>query len=377
MTELKGGFLMSTKVQRVDFPENKRLLVLSDPHGHREEFERLLSRADFSKDDILVIVGDLPERGADSLGLIRKVMSLSETHTVYTLMGNVEHRRLYSLSRENEPEQRDLLNFAFIAHDTWGTSLFEEMLSEIGCPLSRDLDTQTVFPILREHFHKELSFLESRPTILETQNRIFVHGGIPHENLSELCHEDRHKFLKWDHFLSYGLKFQKTLVVGHWPVTLYSDSYPNCTPHYAKEQNILCIDGGCGVKKDGQINLLIFPDYRSETYELLTRDGLPTVTALDAQTESADFDYIHWGDNQVEIIEEDEFTAKVLHHGKTVTVPRSYLFTKDGAAFSYDYTDYRLPVSPGDVLSVIDETEIGLYAKKNGVSGWYTGRFKR
>jgi len=368
---------MSTVVQRVDFPENKRILVLSDAHAHREEFEYLLAQANFSKDDILVIVGDLLERGLDGLGLVRKVMALSETHTVYTLIGNVEHHRLWCLNAEDESTQKILLDFSLVAHEWWGSGFLEQLLEEAGYSLTPDLDTKTVFPILRERFHKELAFLDSRPTILETQNRIFVHGGIPHENLNELLNEDRHRFLKWDHFLSYDLSFEKTVVVGHWPVTLYSKSYPNCMPYFAKDQNVLCIDGGCGVKKDGQINLLIFPDYRSETYELLTRDGLPTVTALDAQTESADFGYIHWGDNQVEIIGENEVTAKVLHHGKTVTVPRSYLFTKDGATFSYDYTDYRLPVSPGDVLSVIDEKEIGLYAKKNGVSGWYTGRFIR
>lgn len=368
---------MSTVIQKVDFPENKRLLVLSDPHGHREEFERLLERANFSKEDILVIVGDLPERGLDSLGLIRKVMELSETHCVYTLMGNVENHRLFCLHSEDERWQKELLEAALNAKELWGSSLLQQMLSEAGYPLTAGLDTKAVFPVLRERFQRELAFLESRPTVLETQNRIFVHGGLPHENLSLLLSEDRNRFLKWDHFLSYGLSFQKTLVVGHWPVTLYSKSYPNCTPYYSETQNVLCIDGGCGVKKDGQINLLIFPSYLSNSYTLLTCDGLPTVKALDAQAESDDFGYIHWGDNEVYIIEETQISAKVLHHGKAITIPQKYLIRKENTVLSYDYTDYRLPVSPGDVLSVVDETEMGLYAKKNGVSGWYTGRYEK
>ena len=368
---------MNTVIQKVNFPENKRLLVLSDAHGHREEFERLLADANFSKDDILVIIGDMLERGLDSLGLLRKVMALSKTHCVYTLMGNVEHRRLYSLFSDDEAVQRQLLDFSFTAHKLWGSGFFEEMLKEAGFPFSPDLDVKTAFPILREHFREELAFMQACPTILETQNRIFVHGGLPHENLTELVTEESHTFLKRDHFLTEGRSFQKTLVVGHWPVTLYSASYPNAAPYYKADQNVLSIDGGCGVKRDGQINLLIFPDYRSETYELLTRDGLPTVTALDAQAESAEFGYIRWGDNEVSLIEEHDGLAKVRHHEKIVTIPKSYLFEKDGQLYGSDYTDYHLPVAPGDTLSIVEETPFGLYAKKNSVTGWYFGKYTR
>ena len=46
---------------------------------------------------------------------------------------------------------------------------------------------------------------------------------------------------------------------------------------------------------------------------------------------------------------------------------------RDGALRCENITDYALPVSPGDVLSVVTETSRGLYAKHKGVSGWYFG----
>ena len=39
-----------------------------------------------------------------------------------------------------------------------------------------------------------------------------------------------------------------------------------------------------------------------------------------------------------------------------------------------DSTDYRLPVSPGELLTVVRETSAGFLCKKQGVTGWYYGR---
>jgi len=367
---------MDTVIQKVTFPESRRILVLSDPHGHREGVLSLLARAAFSKDDILVIVGDLLEKGPDSLGLLREVMRLSKTHTVYTLMGNVDYWRYIGIMTESEKEQRELVSFSLAARKWWGMSFLEELLDEIGVPLTEDLDTKRVFPLIKAHFAKELSFLENCPAILETENMIFVHGGIPHENTDALKNEERHNFLKWDRFLSAGLSFQKTVVVGHWPVTLYSPSFPNAAPLWEKRQNILSIDGGCGVKKEGQINLLIFPSVDSKDYTLLTWDGLPTVRALDSQAASTDFSYIRWGDDEVAVLENDGENAIVLYRGKKMSVPAKGLFISGGVQRASEITDYRLPVSPGDTLSVITETKNGLYAKKGSVTGWYMGRYE-
>lgn len=369
---------MNTVVKKVSFPDNKRIFVFSDPHAHKEGVARLLETAGFGTEDILVIVGDILEKGTENLPLLRFLMSLTESHTVYTLMGNVDYWRLSGLLSEDESVQSELLSTS-IAYGKWfKSSLLTEMLAEIGVPMTEETDTKAVFPLLRTHFKPELDFLSSLPAILETQNRIFVHGGIPDENLDALTACERHPFLKWDHFLTDSdVSFQKTVVVGHWPVTLYSPSYPDNAPVYDKRRNVLSIDGGCGVKKGGQINLLVFPSFLSEDYTLYTWDGLPTVTALDGQTESTDFGYIRWGDDEVSVVEKNEDTAIVLHHGRKMSVPSKSLYQKDDRWHVNELTDYLLPVFPGDALSVIAETPSGLYAKKNSVTGWYMGRYEK
>lgn len=368
--------MMETIIQKVAIPEGKRVLVLSDPHAHMEGFSSLLARANFTQNDILIIVGDILERGLNSLGLLRQIMSLSKDHTVYTMMGNVDYRRLIDITSNNEKEQIALVALSLNARKWWGSSFFEELLHEVGLELTEDLDRSAVFPLLQSHFKEELSFIAARPTVLETQNKIFVHGGIPHENLDELKPKNCHQFLKLDHFLTYDVSFKKTVIVGHWPVTLYSDSFPNARPYYDKRKNVLSIDGGCGVKKEGQINLLIFPSITSKDYELLTWDGLPVVNALDAQQESTDFSYIRWGDDEVTLLESNTQTARILYHGRSMTISAKGLYQKDGVWHAGEITDYHLPVSPGDALSVIKETSSGLYAKKNGITGWYMGRYE-
>ena len=183
--------------------------------------------------------------------------------------------------------------------------------------------------------------------------------------------------MKWDHFLADGLAFAKYVAVGHWPVTLYRSDFPCCNPIIDRERRILSLDGGCGVKEDGQLNLLILPDWRSDDFELCTWSPLKEIIALDAQEETAGSTYIHWGDHVVQVLEQNGDTARISHHGKELLVPSGYLWPcKEGTGCS-DVTDRKLAVLPGERLLLVDETKLGCYVQKNGCSGWYTGRFER
>ena len=50
---------MQARIQRVQLPSGRRVLMVSDIHGHATGLQRLLEKAKFCPDDILVIVGDL------------------------------------------------------------------------------------------------------------------------------------------------------------------------------------------------------------------------------------------------------------------------------------------------------------------------------
>lgn len=367
---------MITTVKRVQLPDNRRILMVSDIHGHTEGLRALLAQADFSAQDILIIVGDLVEKGPDSLGTLRQIMELCRDYTVYPLLGNVDLWRLERLLSDETAMQQHLLRYSIKAQRWWNVSFLGELCAEIGVPLTADMDTQTVFPQLRRHFAEELAFLSGLPTVLETQNMIFVHGGIPHENLDALAGQDCQPLLKRDHFLSDGLSFHKYVVVGHWPVALYSQSYPCANPIIDRERRIICLDGGCGLKDDGQLNLLCLADWQSEDFTLCAWNSLPTITALDAQEASAASGYIRWGDHEVTLLAQNGDMARVLHHDREMDVPASFLYEQDGKTLCNDITNYRLPVSPGDVLSLVLTMPHGCYVKKAGVTGWYMGRYQ-
>ena len=82
---------MKAVVKRVEFPAGRRILAVSDIHGNLPWFRALLDKAGYTGDDILVLVGDLVEKGADSLATLRYIMELSAAHTVYALCGNCDN----------------------------------------------------------------------------------------------------------------------------------------------------------------------------------------------------------------------------------------------------------------------------------------------
>ena len=66
-----------TKVQFLEQPEHgRRTIVISDIHAHRSWLERLLKKIDFSEKDMLIILGDMIEKGPESLETIRYIMQL-------------------------------------------------------------------------------------------------------------------------------------------------------------------------------------------------------------------------------------------------------------------------------------------------------------
>lgn len=367
---------MQTTIQRVQFPDDRRILMISDLHGHTSGLRALLEEAGFSEQDVLVIVGDFVEKGPESLQTIRYVMELSRKHTVYPLMGNVDLWRVECLFSDDPAVQLDMVAYSLKALKWWSSSFLGELCEELGVALSMEMDTQAVFSRIRTHFEKELSFLSHLPTILETQRMIFVHGGIPHERLDELEGTPAHPLMKRDHFMEEGLSFQKYVVVGHWPVALYSQSHPCSNPVIDRTRHIISLDGGCGVKSDGQLNLLSIPCWQSEAFEYRTWNSLPVITALEAQEASADYGYIRWGDHQVEVLESMGDKARILHHGREMLVPSDFLWEDKGRIYCDDYTDYRLPVSPGDRLSLLRTLPNGCYVKKDGMTGWYMGRYQ-
>lgn len=366
---------MKLKISRIDLPAGRRILAMSDIHGQLGHLKGALEKARFSKDDILFIVGDLIEKGPDSLGVLRYVMRLCEEYTVYPLIGNVDAHQLEIIERWNPFFLHQYIRYM---RRYWGGCLLSEMCGELGIRAQSPLTLARARSKIQGTFQKELDFLRGLPAVIETQRFLFVHGGLPTEDLASLEGKDAFPCLKNDAFMEKGLCFSKYVVVGHWPVTLYGDQFDCSNPIVNREQRIISIDGGCSLKRTGQLNVLIVPTEASEAFTFAGFDGLPVKKALDAQEASEQPFCIRYTDNRIRMLERGDAFSLVEHRstGRKMRVLNADIYGSGTALRCNDCTDYRLPVQPGDALSVVLETSEGCLVKKDGAAGWYCGRFQ-
>lgn len=359
-------------VAHLELPPHRRILAVSDIHGNVEFLDRLLEKAAFSTDDILFVVGDILEKGPNSLGTLRRLMELSKTHTVHTLRGNCDQIFLDFMAGRGWGKE---MLWHVVGY--WGERSFITQLARAAdFPLNGPDDFDGLRQVVKERFAAEWAFLEEAPVVIETQNQIFVHGGVPREDrLEEL---DGHPLMKNDNFLGQGRAFKKWIVVGHWPVTLYQPRVPLARPLIQRQRHIISIDGGNVLKADGQLNALVIPNADSEDFSYISYDGLPTAIALDDQEATKDSVNIRWGKSAVEVLRREEELSWCRHRetGREMWILNDYLFDRADGVHCEDSTDYQLPVQAGEEITVVRRTRYGTLAKKDGATGWYFGRLK-
>ena len=64
-------------VIRPQFAPGRRIIAVSDVHGNLDFFRGLMDQVGLNPSDILVLVGDLLEKGPDSLTTLRFIMELA------------------------------------------------------------------------------------------------------------------------------------------------------------------------------------------------------------------------------------------------------------------------------------------------------------
>lgn len=366
-----------TTLVKLDIPKNKRILVTSDVHGNLKFLEKVLERAGFCDDDILIIVGDIVEKGTESLKTLRYVKSLCEKGNTIALIGNVDAWRMYIIEKLCEDNAKELFDYVESYREWKGTSFYEELAAECGYKLNSPDDVLRAKNDIISHFKHEFDFLASLPTAIETKDYIFVHGGLVERDFDENYGASFYSMTKNDAFLkTTPHKFKKYVVVGHWPVSLYNDKIQQFSPIIDKEKKIISIDGGCGIKKEGQLNLLVMPSIDCDVDEIenIYYDDLPELVALSNQKGSGEGIHICWLDRKVTVLERGEEYSIVEHNStkKQIRVPTEYIYDGDNLM---DYSDRSLDVKSGDKMTLVYRASDGIIAKKNGEVGWYYGDY--
>ena len=369
---------LNTEILTHPYKKGQRILVTSDIHGHPDHLRGVLDAAGFCADDLLVIVGDVVEKGPDSVGALRLVMELASRGNALVLLGNVDAWRVQMTEGVNEDNAADFWDYLCELYDWCGSSFYAEMAQECGHTLTSAEDVLQAKEAILAHFREELDFLASRPTVLQIGDFVFVHGGLRHQTLSDNADCDVYALTKYDRFADAApCSFPFRVVCGHWPTALYNDSIQQFNPIFHTDKNIISIDGGCGIKPEGQLNLLIIPDAHCSDDEIhhMYYDTLPKIRALEEQKESTDSVHINWLHSEVTVLECGEEFSEVehLHSSRKLSVPTQYLYKGNRCS---DYTDRQLGVKAGDILSLYKTTSRGCIVKKDGVMGWYCGNYE-
>lgn len=359
---------MSTKatVAHAELDRYRRAIVVSDIHGDNRGFLAMLRQTGFEEQDALVIVGDILEKGKESLELLRSVMRCAEKGNVYMTAGNND--TIFSEWYGGMVTDEEVLSY-MNSHDD---ITLQEMARELGMRWDTLDGVRALKTAVRERYAAEIAFLDSLPHILETEHFIFVHAGLKPGPLTE---QDRDYCLTAQEFAAQTHRFEKPVIVGHWPASNYCRTIVNVNPYFNRKTNVISIDGGNGLKRWHQINYLIL---RGETIESGAYDSMPRFRALEDQEASENPLTLEFPRTMVEVLRDDgtESVCYVPALAREMTFANRQLYSYKGKCYCFNMTDYRLPVRSGEILSCCDVETQGVLAKKDGIVGYYIGRYE-
>ena len=202
-----------------------RYIAITDIHGELGKLESVLSKIEARNDDVFVFMGDYIDRGADSKGVVERVIAQSEKNKCIYLIGSHEYAYLHS-------QKDEYYNFLFWNYGGPATVKSYGSFENIG------------------KIHGE--FFQNLQYYYLTDKYLFIHAGIdPNYPLEKQDEVDmvyiRHKFIYSKHNLP------QKIIFGHTEFEKpYIDEYK------------IGIDLGCGKYKNSPLCALILDNGKEE-----------------------------------------------------------------------------------------------------------------
>ena len=153
---------------------SKRTLVIGDIHGGLKALQQVWNRAQISKEDTLIFLGDYADGWSDAAEVVSFLISIGKSHKCVFLRGNHDYLVHRYLTKNDT-------NPLWVAHGGAATMAAYESIS-------------------KKQKNEHISFLEQLHNYhIDSKNRLFVHAGFT--NQAGPKHECYPDFVYWDRSL--------------------------------------------------------------------------------------------------------------------------------------------------------------------------------
>ena len=150
------------KIEKINENDYNKIFVISDLHGQYDLFLKLLEKINLKREDLLVIMGDICDRGEKSYEIYMKCMKMMKLgYNLKFILGNHEDMLLEDL--ENDYPLRYETEFSIYRN-------------------SKYFNKKSMEEWYEENFFKEIKWLvkwlKNCPLIISGNESIFVHAGL-------------------------------------------------------------------------------------------------------------------------------------------------------------------------------------------------------
>ena len=193
------------KVEKINENDYNRIFVMSDIHGQYELFLKMLDRIDLKREDLLVIIGDICDRGKKSYEIYMKCMKMRKLgYNLKFILGNHEDMLL-----------EDLENDYPIRYET-EYSVFRN---------SKYFENKDMKDWHEENFLEEIEWLvkwlKNCPLIISGNENIFVHAGLDLNKVLEKQEKETVLWTREEFWLVENVELEeykgKNIYFGHTP----------------------------------------------------------------------------------------------------------------------------------------------------------------
>ena len=193
------------KIEKINENDYNRIFVMSDIHGQYDLFLKMLDRIDLKREDLLVIIGDICDRGKKSYEIYMKCMKMIKLgYNLKFILGNHEDMLLEDL--ENHYTLRYETEYSVYRH-------------------SKYFENKDMKDWHEENFLEEIEWLvkwlKNCPLIISGNENIFVHAGLDLKKVLEKQEKETVLWTREEFWLMENVELEeykgKNIYFGHTP----------------------------------------------------------------------------------------------------------------------------------------------------------------